>query len=172
MAPASVVGAPARLLSSYRGLSIPALGPKDAAFRMEDGTTMSRGFMVDRTKALLAQAAISVVDDLGQPMVVRLASWRAGGVRSALDWGIPPPLIKAMGRWRSDAWQSYVDVSLCDIRKAAELMWSEAPPPPRSSLVGIRGSGAQLPAVAGDDVRPEVASGMAASRRRGRRTVA
>jgi hypothetical protein len=38
----------------------------------------------------------------------KAASRRAGGMRSALDAGIIGPMIMAMGRWRSLAWESYI----------------------------------------------------------------
>ena len=91
--------------------------------------------MLSRMTSLLDKAGTRLVDELGQKLVLKLSSWRAGGVRSALDAGIPASLIKAMGRWRSEAWQCYASHVLADMRNAARAMWSAASTGPQPGLV-------------------------------------
>ena len=111
------------------------LGPDLPAFRSKNGDVLSRGFMLSRMTSLLDKAGTRLVDELGQKLVLKLSSWRAGGVRSALDAGIPASLIKAMGRWKSEAWQCYASHVLADMRNAARAMWSAASTGPQPGLV-------------------------------------
>ena len=55
---------------------------------------------------------------------VKAASWRAGGVRSALDASVSGPVIMALGRWRSNAWESYLMQTTSDLKGAQLAMWS------------------------------------------------
>ena len=53
-------------------------------------------------------------------------SWRSGGVQTARQAGISDPVIMAMGRWSTIAWERYSVASLKDLQGAAERMWAEA----------------------------------------------
>ena len=100
------------------------LGP---AFVMRSGAPLSRDWMVAKSEALLAAAKISFIDQSGRPAPVKAASWRAGGVRSALDANIPVPTIMDLGRWRSLAWEKYALISNQDKARAMASMWSSSP---------------------------------------------
>ena len=121
-APSGCLLDPVWLLSVYRSLSTVALGPDLPAFRLADGSTLSRNWMVGRTVQLLALADIHVVDSLGAPASVFASSWRAGGVVSAKAAKIGDDVIKILGRWASNAWTSYSSSSLHDLRFAARSM--------------------------------------------------
>jgi hypothetical protein len=97
--------------------------PRGPAFIMLDGRPLSRVFMVQRTEELVRLAGIQVVNQEGIAAPVKAASWRAGGVKSALDACIPVPTIMAMGRWRSIAWHQYTSQSVTDLRRAQAAMW-------------------------------------------------
>ena len=68
--------------------------------------------------------------------MVKAASCRAGGVRSAMDAGISQPLIMAMGRWRSLAWDNYVLHNASDLQSSMEAMWRERAPAKATIFVG------------------------------------
>jgi hypothetical protein len=72
----------------------------------------------------MAEAGMHVVDVAGRPTVLRVASWRAGAVRSAIDANVPVPFIQAGGRWKSAAWIAYLVQSSFDLQGAAQRAWA------------------------------------------------
>ena len=96
------------------------------AFRLDDGSALSKVFMLRRTADLLAAAGIAIVDAKGVPTTVRAASWRAGAVKSAVAAGTPTHIIKSLGRWSSDAWQAYLQDSNVVLRAAVHEMWKSS----------------------------------------------
>ena len=124
---------PGHAIDAYRALSAVPLGPHLPAFRLADGSSLSRDYMVRATARLITQAGISFVDAAGKPMAVRASSWRAGGVRSALDANVSDAVIMMMGRWKSVAWTRYAQTSYHDMQGVTASMWSAAassPSPP------------------------------------------
>jgi hypothetical protein len=113
-------------MASYRELSSVPLGKGLAALRRSDGTTLSRDWMVSRSAELLRLVGIVLTDVDGKPAVVLASSWRAGGVRSALDAGVNKGLIKALGRWKSSVWVSYILQSESGLQGALSSMWHTA----------------------------------------------
>jgi hypothetical protein len=93
--------------------------------------------MVDRTIALLEASNFPMVNSCGERMRVLAASWRSGGVRTAVDAGVPEYLIKQYGRWTSDAWKNYLCSTPLDLLGSSRLMFS-------SSLSSVVGSNALL----------------------------
>jgi hypothetical protein len=123
-----------RALREYRARSPVGLLTADGpAFVLSNGRALSRDFMVKRSAQLLKAAGITFVDQAGTVAQVRLASWRSGGVRSALDAHIPVSTIMALGRWRSLAWENYTVLTTFDIRTAMAAMWKL----PVSAPVGV-----------------------------------
>ena len=119
---------PVWLLRALRRFSPVPLGVVDAAFRLSSGATLSKAWMVKRTELLLAKAGIALLDGLGQPVNVKAASWRAGGVQTAKE-AVPPvssKLIRLMGRWASNAWESYNMVSVAELKSAFASMHAGA----------------------------------------------
>lgn len=112
-----------KLLCTVRGLSTRPCSP---ALVMANGLALSREFMVSRSNDLLDAAGITVYNQAGVRAAVRAASWRAGGVRSALEAGVPAPMIMVLGRWRSCAWESYAMVTASDVALASAKMWTQA----------------------------------------------
>ena len=108
------------VMAAATGMKLTDDGP---AFIMANGRPLSRDFMVQRTEALLQVAGIQVLDQAGKVAPVRAASWRAGGVRSAIDAGVSVPIIMVLGRWRSIAWESYYMQTKADLRSAQASMW-------------------------------------------------
>ena len=114
---------PRHRLEVYRRCSTIPLGELEPAFRMADGSPLSRDWMVSRTAALAGLAGLYGIDGLGQRTKVKASSWRAGGVRSATDAGLAGPVIMALGRWKSLAWAAYALYDIRDLRSAATSMW-------------------------------------------------
>ena len=94
------------------------------AFHRRDGSALTRDWMVKKTTALMTRAGISFHNDLGNPLAVVMASWRSGGVRSAVDANVSREIIKELGRWKSNAFENYLLHSLFDLQDAARTMWA------------------------------------------------
>lgn len=92
------------------------------AFHHGDGSPLSRPWLVRRTVELCKLAGVELVSDTGQPLDVKMASWRAGAVRSAVDAKVPEVLIMELGRWKSLAWRSYLLHTSLDVQGAAQKM--------------------------------------------------
>ena len=124
----------------WAALSARATSDAPAAFAHADGAPLTRKFMTSRTAALMSQAGIAFVDQDGVPMKVLASSWRAGGVRSAVDAGVAESVIMALGRWRSMAWMHYLIHSPHDFFSATRSMWSRRAPlaaGPSGLVVGV-----------------------------------
>jgi hypothetical protein len=92
------------------------------AFGFTDGKPMSQKYMVARTAELIKKAGIPLEDSNGHPVKLCAASWRAGGVRSAMDAGVNEYTIMALGRWTSEAWKSYAETTTVDLWRASKMM--------------------------------------------------
>ena len=99
-------------------------GSKGAAFKMSNGNALTREFMVRKTSELMTASNIRFGNKHGVAMSVKMASWRSGAVRSAVDAKADAPTIQALGRWTSDAWQKYLLHSCADLQGAVTAMWS------------------------------------------------
>ena len=118
---------PVKWLALYRGLSKIKFSSRSPAFVLEDGSTLSKQWMLRTTRARMREANISYYDRRGYPLLVRSSSWRCGGVESAKSADISDPVIKALGRWASDAWITYGSTTTnLDLRGAAQRMWEAA----------------------------------------------
>jgi hypothetical protein len=115
---------PVLWLLHYREYSSVSLLPDEAAFRTDDGVTITRDWMVTKTCWLFTEAGIVMIGEDGKAIKIKASSWRAGGARSATKAGLAGPLIMALGRWRSIAWGAYVAYSVRDLECAAQQMWS------------------------------------------------
>jgi hypothetical protein len=71
------------------------------AFAREDGTAITRKFMVGRARALCKEAGLQVFDSDGNIVQIAAASWRAGFVLSARSAKVDEATIRAVGRWAS-----------------------------------------------------------------------
>jgi hypothetical protein len=74
----------------------------------------------------MARAGIMAVDATGRATPVLAASWRAGGVRSAMDAGLSDSMIMELGRWCSVAWRHYLLRTPLDFGTASRRMWRAA----------------------------------------------
>jgi hypothetical protein len=129
------------------------------AFHNADGSPLRKDAMTARTLGLLQQANIGLVDARGSPTTVKASSWRAGGVRSAVDAGISEQMMMELGRWKSSAWTSYLTHSSLDLRGASWAMWRAADSAPHFPDLWVGGEVAPGPhmalvdAAVADDVR-------------------
>ena len=80
---------------------LPTTHQDQPAFCFADGKPMTQKYMVTRTAALIEKAGILLEDSTGKPVKLCAASWRTGGVRSAIDAGVNEYTIMAYVRWTS-----------------------------------------------------------------------
>jgi hypothetical protein len=131
---------PVALWRNYLALFASPLLPSSPAFVMQSGAPLSKVFMLSRTAELLATAGIRCLDGSGEVVRLVASSWRAGGVRSALDAGVPESRIMALGRWKTSAWMHYLIHSPLDFQGAAAKMWAvQAPLELRSGCLRVGG---------------------------------
>jgi hypothetical protein len=116
---------PVDLLNAMRQRGHSGVG-SEPAFVLRSGEPLSKSWMLQRTKHLLASIPIVMHDELGQVVGIRASSWRSGGVESARLAGIGDPVIMAMGRWSSNAWIRYSVASSKDLQGAAQRIWTTA----------------------------------------------
>ena len=102
------------------------VGADSPAFSMSGNVPMSRDFMVKRTARLMEEAGLPLRDEVGNLLKIKAASWRAGGVRSALDAGLSEDTIMSLGRWSSEAWKCYRRYTAGDKFYAAMRMVEKA----------------------------------------------
>jgi hypothetical protein len=115
---------PRRWYETYLRLSpLARASEHSAAFHFRSGAALTRTWMVARTQRLLQVANVRFVDNAGRVLPMKMASWRAGGVRSALDANLPETLIREFGRWKSSAWHAYLLRSCQDLQGASREMW-------------------------------------------------
>lgn len=154
---AYVRGSPA-VLAGEQGVMSKSLLP---AFHFRDGSPLSKAWMLKRTKKLCEEKDISMSAADGVKLSLRAASWRAGGVRSALDCETPETMIMELGRWRSDAWRNYMLHSSVDVQGAARSMWGA----PHREKSAARSMGVETDAELAADrgLRASVEAGMLSS---------
>ena len=117
---------PVAWLSAYRILSPVPFHDDRAAFLLEDGSPLSRNWMVKKTEDLLRAAKIDLQDARGAPVKVLASSWRAGGVQSAKEANLSDATIMSLGRWKSNAWTNYSFDSISSLQAAGRSMWEAA----------------------------------------------
>jgi hypothetical protein len=99
-------------------------GVSSPAFVLK-GKPLSRDYMVTRTTSLMIAANVSFIDQKGDRMSVKAASWRSGAVCSAVQAGVPAQNIMFLGRWTSEAWKNYLLQAPSDLQGAACSMWAD-----------------------------------------------
>ena len=97
--------------------SVQGAGPNDFLFcsvstrGISPGTQVSSGFLTDRLRALLGEIHTHFPHLHMNPTIFACHSLRRGGVVAAFEAGADVVLLKAHGRWRSDAILVYLSVS-------------------------------------------------------------
>ena len=97
---------------------------------------MTQKYMVARTAELIKKAGIPLEDSAGRPVKLCAASWRAGGVRSAMDAGVNEYTNMAYDRWTSEAWKSYMETTTVGLWRAAKMMVQSSGVVTKALLVG------------------------------------
>ena len=97
------------------------------AYHLANGSPAKKSWMVAKTRRLCEKAGVRLLDDQGKLLPLKMASWRAGGVRSAKDASLSDYMIMELGRWKSVAWQHYVLHTALDVQGAARSMWQAVP---------------------------------------------
>ena len=130
--------APHLLLQAYRTHTVVPLHPACPALKTSSGATLSKQWMVKRTRALMCEAGIHYYSRSGLEILPGASSFRAGGVESARAANILAPVIQALGRWSSEAWMRYASrARRHDLRAAASRMYAAAVSPPSSQRSNV-----------------------------------
>jgi len=72
-------------------------------FVLQDGRPLSRSMLVEKVRQALRRAGIDASEYNGH-------SFRIGAATTAAAQGISVPLIKTLGRWRSEAFHTYIKI--------------------------------------------------------------
>jgi integrase len=75
-------------------------------FAMEDGTPLTRKALTKALRTALIAARVPSAE------LYKGHSFRRGGATSLARVGVPDSVIKTIGRWKSQAYQLYVDIDL------------------------------------------------------------
>ena len=106
---------PIEAMESYLQRSNVLLTGDGSLFRLEDGSTLTRAWMIPRMRSLLGQLSLPASSYSG-------ISFRKGGAMSLHLAGVPTRTIKAMGRWRSECYRLYIAHSDMDLFEAGKAM--------------------------------------------------
>ena len=79
--------------------------PHGPVFVSEDGHSLTPGILNHHLKGLLTSAGINAQRYSSH-------SFRAGAATTAAEMGVPDWLIKALGRWSSEAYQIYISTPI------------------------------------------------------------
>ena len=110
-------------------------GGAGPAFAMEDGSPLSKKWMLAKMKMLVCDAGMSFPDHLGASVDVRAASFRAGGACTAKRAGVSDATICHLGRWASNAFLSYTNVvDFDEVKMAVRKMDG----PQREGVIAMR----------------------------------
>ena len=102
------------------------------AFQFSNGLPLSKKFMLERSTQMATAAGFSLRDENGAPTPIKMASYRAGGIRSSVAARNNEAIIQLQGRYKSDAWRNYLLVNSGDLRRASQAMWACAKPIPQA----------------------------------------
>ena len=89
---------PVAAMLAYMALRGPGDGP---LFRFQDRRPLTRQRLVTAIRAALAKAGLKPEDYAGH-------SFRIGAATTAAACGVPIATIKTLGRWKSEAYQTYI----------------------------------------------------------------
>lgn len=100
-------------MSSMRTLS--ASVTSSPLFLLGDNTILSRDVMIDWTRFVISSLGLDASLYSGH-------SFRRGGATSLAERGVDHSLIKAMGRWKSDAYMRYIVTSIDKVIESSNSM--------------------------------------------------
>ena len=104
---------PLTALDFYLTHSTVNLTPAHALFTLSSGLPLDRRTMIAFLQSLVARAG------LPDAHLYNGISFRKGGASSLAAAGVPDRVIKAAGRWRSECYQLYVQLSLSELQSAS-----------------------------------------------------
>jgi hypothetical protein len=106
---------PTDALVSYLDGAPAAAANSPWLFANKDGSILRRAQIIKRTRTLAGKCGLD-------PSKFIASSWRAGGATSAHEARMSPALIRALGRWDSDAYLRYIAVCPNDLQNAGIMM--------------------------------------------------
>jgi hypothetical protein len=92
-----------------------ALAPLTPLLQHRNGAALTRTTFVDQVRRALSRAGVRAKEYAGH-------SFRRGGATSLRLAGVPDSLIQLLGRWKSDAFRTYIEPSLSMILDAGKRM--------------------------------------------------
>lgn len=123
---------PVQALQRYLFAPSSSLSASSFLFTLADGSPLSRPWMLEKTQRVLAAAGLS-------DSRFRSVSWRGGGALSARRAGISDSVIKALGRWQSNAFMYYLPVESADLAVAQSALARAKPPAARGRPAAVLG---------------------------------
>ena len=89
---------PVNAMKTYLGFRTNTPGP---LFQYQSGTPLTKDALTSETRSLLAMSGLNPAHYAGH-------SYRIGAATAAASVGLPPWLIKTLGRWSSDCYERYI----------------------------------------------------------------
>ena len=103
---------PIQALVHYIGVRSPSQGP---LFILQSGAPLTRSYLVSQLQAALRQAGIEDSGFNGH-------SFRIGAATTAAQQGLEDSLIQTLGRWRSDAFKTYIKLPRSQLASVSKTL--------------------------------------------------
>ena len=103
---------PVEAIVSYIGVRSSTPGP---LFVLHSGTPLTRSYLVTQLQAALRAAGLNDKQFNGH-------SFRIGAATTAAMQGLEDSLIQTLGRWRSDAYRTYIRIPRTDLAKVSRVL--------------------------------------------------
>ena len=103
---------PIQALVHYIGVRSPSQGP---LFILQSGAPLTRSYLVSQLQAALRQAGIEDSGFNGH-------SFRIGVATTAAQQGLEDSLIQTLGRWRSDAFKTYIKLPRSQLASVSKTL--------------------------------------------------
>ena len=103
---------PVRALVQYIVVRYPSPGP---LFVLQSGTLLTRAYLVSHLQAALRRADLDDAQCNGH-------SFRIGAATTAAAQGLEDSRIQTLGRWRSDAYKTYIKIPRTELANVSRLL--------------------------------------------------
>ena len=108
---------PVKAMQTYLGVRSPRPGP---LFQYQSGAPLTKDALTSETRQLLSISGFNPSQYAGH-------SYRIGAATTAASVGLPPWLIKTLGRWSSDCYERYIQCPHSLLSEVSnKLLWDTA----------------------------------------------